>query len=924
MDYVGTRWYKCDFHLHTKSSECFKDKTISNQQWMDRVIEQGINCIAITDHNDYRNIDEMIELGRKQGVVVYPGVEVTCDTSKIHLLVLFDVDKGGEKVRSFLNRIDIDDDGIGKNTGTSMNVFDVCEQAKQKGAIVIASHIDEFNSISTMSAENIKKFLDGRYVDGLQVTNSVIWEQYENDKDQQKMLDSLTQKYGQPISVSDADKWRKTYNKAKATDIPLFSFSDNPCAENESKHGLWGIGTQYTWIKMDSEPTLESLRQAMLGSDVRIKRYIESLNIPEKNPDFWIKSLHVEKSTLSPYTPLKFEFNPQLNCIIGGRGSGKSSVVRFIVGALGDKLDDSLNGIRDEQNNFYKKNTNKDNLGVFKDDTKMIIELIRNNQLYKVEITSVKSSDNQNIKVFKYDEVHAIWESINDENYIDFFRIQAFTQKQIFEVAKEPDALMRIIDLSVNGIDKEKSLKLSYSEKYLAKCAEIRSAMATVKSQSKIETELNDIQEQINAFQKSGISELVRKRQKYNYEFKMLGDFISNGNKVIDEVQEIQNKELVPDLNISEFVENERKELQDLINEYKAIVDIEKAKMVESITKIKQAHGKLKEKMNASIWTKNLKETEKKFEYESGRLKLDGSPLEKINNLLEMQIAKKKEIDIINEQKKKLCELEAEKNEIYSQYVNTKEKITDMRIRFIEQVLRNQDSIKVEIKKDGNVDSFEKMIKSIIQKDNASINEDIEKLNSVVFEGKGFDEFKKIVHDIRNGVEDKTYSAYFRRAIRNIDENQLDKMLMFIPEDDISVSYRPNKGKGYVPLSTASAGQKTTAILTFVLSYGNIPLLLDQPEDDLDNRLVYDLVVKQLKLTKQNRQIIVVSHNANIPVNGESEYIISMSSDRRYVKEKYTGSMDRAEIRKEICDVMEGTEFAFEMRAKKYHLRNTK
>ena len=152
-----------------------------------------------------------------------------------------------------------------KMTLTSMNVFDVCEQAKQKGAIVIASHIDEFNSISTMSAENIKKFLDGRYVDGLQVTNSVIWEQYENDKDQQKMLDSLTQKYGQPISVSDADKWRKTYNKAKATDIPLFSFSDNPCAENESKHGLWGIGHSIHGLKWIVSLLLKAYVRQCLG-----------------------------------------------------------------------------------------------------------------------------------------------------------------------------------------------------------------------------------------------------------------------------------------------------------------------------------------------------------------------------------------------------------------------------------------------------------------------------------------------------------------------------------------------------------------------------------------------------------------------------------------------------------------------------------
>ena len=145
------------------------------------------------------------------------------------------------------------------------------------------------------------------------------------------------------------------------------------------------------------------------------------------------------------------------------------------------------------------------------------------------------------------------------------------------------------------------------------------------------------------------------------------------------------------------------------------------------------------------------------------------------------------------------------------------------------------------------------------------------------------------------------------------------RMIAFIPDDDLSVSYRPEKAKKFIPLSNASAGQKTTTILTFLLAYGNQPLLLDQPEDDLDNRLVYDLIVARLKVAKSKRQIIVVTHNANIPVNGDSEYIISMDSETDIIQVNQTGTMDDESIRQEICNVMEGTKDAFEMRAKKYH-----
>lgn len=173
--------------------------------------------------------------------------------------------------------------------------------------------------------------------------------------------------------------------------------------------------------------------------------------------------------------------------------------------------------------------------------------------------------------------------------------------------------------------------------------------------------------------------------------------------------------------------------------------------------------------------------------------------------------------------------------------------------------------------------------------------------------------------DIREGVDKKSCQGRMRTAIIETPPESFARMITFIPEDDLQVSYKPENAKSYIPLSNASAGQKTTAILTFLLAYGNLPLLLDQPEDDLDNKLVYDLIVTRLKKTKSKRQIIVVTHNANIPVNGDAEYIVSMNSETDEIDTKYEGTMDDKDIRKEICDVMEGTQYAFEMRAKKYH-----
>lgn len=95
---------------------------------------------------------------------------------------------------------------------------------------------------------------------------------------------------------------------------------------------------------------------------------------------------------------------------------------------------------------------------------------------------------------------------------------------------------------------------------------------------------------------------------------------------------------------------------------------------------------------------------------------------------------------------------------------------------------------------------------------------------------------------------------------------------------------------------------------------------MDQPEDDLDNHLVYGLIVDRLKDSKESRQVIVVTHNANIPVNGDSENIIAMDSESISLNILHEGSIDEDIIKREICDVMEGGEDAFRLRSRRYEM----
>lgn len=162
-------------------------------------------------------------------------------------------------------------------------------------------------------------------------------------------------------------------------------------------------------------------------------------------------------------------------------------------------------------------------------------------------------------------------------------------------------------------------------------------------------------------------------------------------------------------------------------------------------------------------------------------------------------------------------------------------------------------------------------------------------------------------------------TKWFRNHVEQLRPEQIDRLDLWWPEDGLKVEYRRAGTDRFVPIEQGSPGQKSAAILAFLLSHGEEPILLDQPEDDLDNHLIYDLIVRQIRENKRQRQVIVATHNPNIVVNGDAEMVIAMdhNSGQCVVVEKGTGCLQESGVRDEICRVMEGGRKAFEARYKR-------
>lgn len=172
-------------------------------------------------------------------------------------------------------------------------------------------------------------------------------------------------------------------------------------------------------------------------------------------------------------------------------------------------------------------------------------------------------------------------------------------------------------------------------------------------------------------------------------------------------------------------------------------------------------------------------------------------------------------------------------------------------------------------------------------------------------------------------AEFETHTSFGKERGRKILDalrQNLDPMeLEVLPIDDrviIELNVSTGPTAKFKDASELSRGQKCTALLPILLARRDSPLLIDQPEDNLDNHFIYETVVDSILRLKSSRQMIFITHNANIPVLGEAELVVVMNSDGQRGFVEKAGTVD--ECRNEIIDLLEGGEEAFELRRKRY------
>lgn len=919
--YPGSRWWKFDFHTHTPKSKDFgrndkSQKDISPEEWLKKAMQSNLDCVAITDHNSGEWIDalnkkntELEESDNKpewfNKLIIFPGVEITVGESGsgIHLLAVFDPKSAKEKVTGVLGACGITEQHGDPKTYTNTSFIGTVKKIKEHKGIAIPAHVDCIRGLlkgkETLSSQ-LKESLKSVFV--AEFRNLPV----DNDMDSELKM--------------EVDRLAKV--------------------RGSDSHTIEEIGRRFSWIKM-SEPSIDDLRGALVDHKYSVKNQSENPN--DSLPNVFLSKLTIEKMAHCGRInkkPFLMKFSPRFNSIIGGRGTGKTTVIESIrIVTRRDKgLEKEAPRVKDELIKFMES-TQKS--GVMLDGTEIKLELNRHDKKFQIR--------------WRYNGEGNVLEKICDSsqekedpiNLKERFPISIFSQKHINELSSKPRGLMRVIDRSseVNITDwKGKSRKVR--NKFLQLREQKRSLLLQLDERRKLQVKLGDINNDINTFEEKGYAEILNNYQRYNqqknafYEDSVFDSLSLNIRALVSEFQPADFP--VHLFTESDEITNEVKRICEKINlEYEGIM--ESLKSVAS--RIDELKNKRTRKINGSKWYKLLEESDLRYKELVDRYKekpnmLDLSTYGKwVQDRNDMQLKLRSldhietNIDSIESQiEQTLIELEALRDELF-----------DKRKNFISKVTKNNEFVSMELVQFGdesnveadyrNILGIENGFRSNIYEDNGSeqpilnrlINMNDNDKNELPLIKENLKNIKAITREIAVGTYtdvDRRYQRHLGKKLKS-DPEIFDKLDAWWPEDKLIVKYRPQGSKKFQSLEKGSAGQKAAAILAFLLNHGDEPLIIDQPEDDLDNALIYDLVVKQLQENKSKRQIIIATHNPNIVVNGDSELVHVFEFKNGQVQTKRQGGLVDKIIRENICSILEGGKEALEKRYNRITLNTT-
>jgi PHP family Zn ribbon phosphoesterase len=887
LERPGAVFLRADLQVHTPLDPAFPIKPEPSdpaarmalaRKYLDAAKQRGIELVAVTEHNDVSWIEELRRAAQELELHLLPGFEVE-SAEGVHVLCLFDPDTSVSRLEEVLVGLGLTKakrDAKRLELRTDRHFAELLRFVQDDaGGICVAAHIESDKGL-------LAALRQGARVDAWR-TPALLAAQTAKPPDQ------ITSGNGRIIRGEDPKYERQR--------LPA-------CLLTSDCRSIETIGTVSTWIKMDTVG-VSGLRQAFLDPESRIA-YTDPT---EQRQGARLLAVSWEGDFLDG---VRFPLNTELNCLIGGRGTGKSTIIESIRYAfdLGYRSDD-----RDVIHAAEELRAH-----AFRSGSKISI-LVETEPpartRYIVERTAPHAPT-----VRDYDG-----RPRPDLDGKSLIAPCIYGQKEIYGIAQNARARLDMLD----GFAAEDLRQTAEREAdLLSRLHENRDVVLATRrrtddAESKL-AELPGLEEWRSRFREAGFEGLLSERRLLDREQRLLDAAdaalmerdrkiagIDSASQPLAGVVAIRDNEQLPNAAIIEQVGQILAKADDA---WDASVRTLRGGLAEA----RQELAKLRADWDDRRAARQVEFDTALRDLQAKMPDVDPERYLDVERRIEQLVPLREAIAQLQE---RLMSAYTERAELLIELADARGEKHRARQRATDRLNGAlAGSLRVELAYQGEREGF--LAKLSTLKSGARTNVLQAMVNDPAFSPI----------ELARHVREKTLAgawgvpqAQAASLERALSEEALLSLETVELADGVELALDVNVAgdtPDYRPLARLSPGQKSTAILLLVMQESTAPLIVDQPEDDLDNRFIYDDIVMRLKRAKPARQFLIATHNANIPVLGDAEQIVALDTrevlgdGRVSAFPRARGSIDAQPVRGAAEQILEGGREAFFLRQAKY------
>lgn len=856
----GADWVRVDFHLHTRADGEFsyaKEDTGFIRDYVDALEKTGIRAGVITNHNkfDCTEYKFLRKEAGKLGIGLFPGVELS-------------VNDGANGIHTL---VVFSDAWLAEGRDHINPFLTVAFEGKTP------SQYERENGRSSLSLLETLKKLEGYHKDYFIVfahveQNSGLWKELDGGRLQELGRHELFKRRAlgfQKVRTHDgAGKERPCRTRVQSwlkDAYPAEVEGSDPKSVDEIGKG------EPVYLKL-GEVSFESLKFALYDHEHRVRK-----KTPEKRDAVMLRNVRFAGGALNG---LKIPFSTSLNCLIGPRGNGKSAVIECLRHALGftaDSDDTYKSGLVDL---------------MLSPAGKVIVEAVDEHGR-DVRIEREKTGLSAMYLDGSYREISP-GSILKDILY--FGQKDLSTRSQSFD---ETFLERLLADRLPPYAAEEGNLKESVRQA----ARQLRETLDATEKIAQLRKEKNEIEVQLQVYSEKGLDKKLEEMTLFDGDRQSVIAWREEIKQLRTDVKESADWESA-DQAFPALRSKRTEEIRDVLLAAKAKSDEAKRGMETSLSTLQEACNVISE---AVLKLEPVQE-EMKTEVAALQQTLNEPHLD-----LEVFRAKKNRFEQLRkilEAGEQRSKTEQTAREILGNAANKlhefwRERFTEREaeIRRLENELPEEIRIKTSFKSKKN--AFEDFLRAVMRGSGIQ-STNYESLREAYADGRE-------LYQARAQLE-TLLSETAASKVRTILLDKLDEFLTFRTPDETTILYN-NK-----PLGDYSLGQRATVILHILMHLQRHPvLIIDQPEDDLDNETLYSHFVRQLLVKKDKIQFIFATHNPNIPVLGDAEQVVVCRKGSEAFSFEH-GSIDAHAIQKRIVTVMEGGEDAFQRRKEIYQL----